>query len=394
MKLPRGLLMVALLSCALVPTMNSAETQTRLADPALIVAIDELVKKSGITPESPGLAILVRGPGRLELQRGYGLANVKEHTAITQDTLFELASVTKTFTATAVLILHQQGRLTIDDDVRRHIPELPTYDRVRPISIRDLLQHTSGLPDYMDLEGVKARHKDYEVNEDYAAEFARQRESFPLSFATGAKYEYNNSNYMLLGLLVERVAKVSFGTFLRNEVLVPAGMRDSFVYESPSAVPRTIDAKGIAATGYERAKGRGTWAPSWGLPPSRHERLLTVGDGGLWTNLVDMARWDAALREGKLLKPDTMKMALLPSKTRDRKTNAYGLGWMLYPGDEGALNGYGHEGSWGGFETSYYRYLAGDRTTVLLSNRGDFDTDKFWYALNELVERFEERKGR
>jgi CubicO group peptidase (beta-lactamase class C family) len=394
MKLSQGLLMPALLAGALVPTMKSAEPLPRSSEAPLIEALDELVKKSGITPDSPGVAILVRGPGRLELQRGYGLANINDQTSITPDTLFELASVTKAFTATAVLILHQQGRLTIDDDVRRYIPELPVYDRARPIRIRDLLQHVSGLPDYMDLEDVKARHKDYEVNEDYAVEFARQRESFPLTFATGAKYEYNNTNYMLLGLLVERVAKVSLGTFLRNEVLGPAGMRDSFVYESPNSVPRTIGAKGMAATGYERTKGRGTWTPSWGLPPGRHERLLTVGDGGLWTNLKDMARWDAALREGKLLKPDTMKMALMPSKTRDRKTNTYGLGWMLYPGDEGALNGYGHEGSWGGFETSYYRYLPADRTTVLLSNRGDFDTDKFWYALNEVIERFEGSRRR
>jgi CubicO group peptidase (beta-lactamase class C family) len=386
--------MLTLLSEVAGPALERAQPQPRPADPALVAAIDELVRKSGITPESPGLAILVRQPGRLELQRGYGLASLEGKTPITPRTLFELASVTKTFTATAVLILQQQGRITVEDDIRRCIPELPVYDRARPIRVRDLLQHVSGLPDYMDLDDVPARHKDYEVNEDYAAEFARQRKRFPLTFATGARYEYNNTNYMLLGLLVERVAKVSFGTFLRREVLVPAGMLDSFIYESPGSVPRTIDPLRIAATGYERAKGRKAWTPSWGLPPDRHERLLTVGDGGLWTNLVDMGRWDAALRERRLVKPETMRMALQPSKTTDGKQNQYGFGWSLYPGDAGGLNGYGHEGSWGGFETSYYRYLAADRTTVLLSNRGDFDTDKFWYSLNEVIERFEAPKSR
>lgn len=115
--------------------------------------------------------------------------------------------------------------------------------------------------------------------------------------------------------------------------------------------------------------------------------MLTVGDGSVWTNLEDMANWDRALRSHKLIKSETMQLALTPSKTRDGKKNDYGFGWSIYPGEGGGMNGFGHEGSWGGFHTSYYRYLVADRTTVILSNKGNFDPDKFWYALNDVIEK-------
>jgi len=184
------------------------------------------------------------------------------------------------------------------------------------------------------------------------------------------------------------VAKKSFGAFLRDAVFTPAGMKGSFVYEGPKAAPRQGPAHAVGNTKGEK----GGWEASWDSPPVRDEKLLTVGDGGVWSSVEDLLRWDAALRAGKLLKPATMREALKPSRTRDGKTNNYGLGWSLYPGEGGALNGYGHDGSWAGFRTSYYRYLAADRTTILLSNKGDFDPDKFWYALNDVLE--EQLKGK
>jgi CubicO group peptidase (beta-lactamase class C family) len=356
-------------------------------DAAVVSAIDDLVKKNGFTADGPGVAILVHQPGRLLFKKGYGLANLDKRIAITPQTMFELASVSKPFTATAVLILHDRGKLSVDDDVRKYIPELPEYRQRKPIHIRDLLHHVSGLPDYMSLQDVAARHKDYWVNEDYAGEFARQRSKFPLAFAPGQQYSYNNSNYMLLALVVERVSKKSFGTFLRDEVLTPAGMKDTFVYEGPDAVPRRPAPGCVNAIGYGKGMKKGVWKEQWGAPPFRNEELLTVGDGGVWCNLEDMARWDTALRQGTLLDPATVRSALTPSKTRDGKTNDYGFGWALYIDDARKMNGYGHDGDWNGFRTSYYRYLRADRTTVVLSNRGDFDTDKFWYALDEVIEK-------
>ena len=360
----------------------AAASASVVAEAPLDAAIDRLVKKHGITADGPGISILIVQPGRPPFKKGYGLANLNEKKPITPQTLFELASVSKTFTATATLMLEERGKLSVNDDVRKYLPELPKYAPDRPIRISNLLQHTSGLPDYMQFDDVPARHKGFWVNEDYAKEFARQREEFPLDFPTGQKYDYNNTNYMLLGLIIERVSKKSFGTFMRDEIFVPAGMKSTFVYESPQSVPK--DRSAACAIGYEKKKK--AWQAAWGVPPARHESLLTVGDGAIWTNLDDMANWDAALRDYRLVKKATMERALKPSKTRDGETNDYGFGWQVYLDDEGRMNGFGHEGSWGGFETTFYRYLLANRTTVILSNRSTFDPDKFWDALNDVVE--------
>lgn len=354
---------------------------------ALVAAIDALVKKQGITPEGPGVAILVVQPGQFVFKKGYGAAHLQDHAPITSQTMFELASVSKSFTATAILILHERGKLSIHDDVRKYLHELPEYNKQRPIHITDLLQHTSGLPDYMDFENVPSRHKDYWVNEDYIGEFARQRVKHPPVFPTGQKYEYSNTNYMLLATIVERVAKKSYAAFMHEEVFTPAGMKHTFVYDSPNAVPKKKPAECLTALGYDKEKNKTQWKESWGTTPFRHEKLLTVGDGAIWTNLDDMIAWDAALRADKLIKKETMQLALTQSKTRDGKKNDYGFGWSMYYEKDGKMIGYGHDGSWGGFHTSYYRYLAADRTTVILSNNGTFDTDKLWYALNDVIEK-------
>ena len=353
------------------------------ADASLAQRVDRLVKKYGITADGPGVAILIVQPGQPVFKKGYGLARVRDKSPITPQTLFELASVSKTFTATATLMLEERGKLSVHDDVRKYIPELPKYDAAHPIRISNLLQHTSGLPDYMEFEDVSARNQGFWVNEDYAGEFARQRSKIPLDFPTGQKYVYNNTNFMLLGLIIERISKKSFGAFMHEEAFTPAGMKSTFVYENRKSVPPGRAA--VCAIGYEKGKKK-SWKEAWGVPPFREDELLTVGDGAIWTNLDDMAHWDAALREHKLIKPATMKRALQPSKTRDGETNDYGFGWSVYFDPSGSMNGFGHDGSWGGFETSYYRYLVADRTTVLLSNRGTFDTDKFWYALNDAIE--------
>ncbi len=297
--------------------------------------------------------------------------------------MFELASVSKQFTATAILILHERGALSVDDDVRKYLPELPVY-RSGPIRIRDLLTHTSGLPDYMKFDDPTARHRTYWVNEDYVGEFERQQNNFPLGFATGRKYEYSNSNYLLLGVIIARVSKKSYGKFLHEEIFAPAGMRHTFAYESPQAVPQPPPDGCLRAVGYQEGKGQ-QWRAGWGAPPARNERYLSVGDGGIWSNLEDMAAWDAAQRSGTFLKPATRTLSLIPTKTRNGKQNDYGCGLEL-EFKNGKLIGYGHDGSWDGFRTIYWRDLEADRTAVLLGNRNDFDPYDILESLDELIQ--------
>src|SRR5262249_7184556 len=294
---------------------------------ALKTAVDKLVRESGVRKTDPGIAVLVNRSDGALLMQGYGLADLKRRTPITACTRFELASVSKIFTATAVLIWQERALISVEDDVRDYIPNLPR-SRKQPLRIRDMLRHVSGLPHYFRFEDVPRRHPTHLVNADYLGEFARQRRKFPLRFPTGEKFEYSNSNFLLLAIVIERVAKMPYAEFLRDAVFAPLGMHNTFVYASPDSVPARSQPPCSNAVGYRREKGK--WVATWGTLPDRREEHLEVGDGGVWSNLEDMAKWDAAVRANTLLKPETMALALTRSKTADGKTNPYGLGWWLY----------------------------------------------------------------
>lgn len=334
--------------------------------------IQGLLAGRGIGRDTPGVAVLVVAPKGRAIRVCRGLAVIEDKTPITPRTTFELASVSKPMTATAILILQERGKLSVDDDVRKHIPELPKG--AEPTRIRDLLQHVSGLPNYMDFEVDRGARPSL-GNADYVAAFADKALDFP----SRQKYEYNNTNYMLLGVVIERVSGRSYGTFMREAIFEPAGMEQAGVYERPEFKAS------MPALGY--SKEGDDYQPTWGAPPLRNETFLTVGDGGVWCSLSDMLHFETAIRGGKLLKPETWKLALSPSKTRDKKTNQYGLGWDLYPTGKAGLNGFGHGGSWSGFRTSIYRDLLTGRTTVILSNRADFDPDELWGAMQDVLNR-------
>jgi len=363
---------------ALSPFFTHAQNQSAAAaNDALRTAVEKLVRDAGIKPNEPGVAVLVVRDGYPLIMEGYGLAGVANRQAITSCTRFELASVSKTFTATAVLILQERRQLSIEDDIRKFIPELPRYPS-GPIRIRDLLHHVSGLTDYLELDDVPKKNDGYWVNSDYLPSLAEEELDFP----TGEKYEYNNTNYMLLALIVERAAKRPFADFMRESVFIPSGMKNTFVYSSPASIRVNSNPSCNDAIGYEAQSGK--WVARWGFPPNhRQVEHLEVGDGAVWSSLEEMARWEAALRTSALIKPETMKLALTGSK----QNKNYGLGWELYHNDDGSLYGFGHDGNWQGFNTSFYNYLAGNHTTVLLSNRGrSFDREAFWKKLSELIE--------
>jgi CubicO group peptidase (beta-lactamase class C family) len=344
-------------------------------------AVDALVQRIGATPSDPGLAVLLIKSGRVLLMKGYGVADLRSRTPITPWTRFEIASVSKTFTATALLMLQQRGLVSVDDDIRRFIPELPQYAST-PVRISDMLRHVSGLPSYFDLKNVPMGNKTYWVSDDYPSELARQARQYPLRFPTGRKYEYNTTNFLLIAVVIERITGKPFARFMREEIFAPAGMVDTFVYDSPASVPVHSDHPCNNALGYEH-KDR-AWVEMWGTVPTRHEKHLEAGDGAIWSNLADMAHWDAAIRSNKFLTPETMRRVLVPSRTADGKTNAYGLGWALFMTRSGRVGGFGHAGYWGGFRTDYHNDFAGDHTVVVLSNRG-LGLDAMWFKFDAAI---------
>jgi CubicO group peptidase (beta-lactamase class C family) len=307
--------------------------------------------------------------GKVVFQKGYGLACLRDRKPNTPQTSFELASVSKQFTAAAIMILHDRGKLSLDDDVRKHIPELPVYDRKHPIRIHHLLHHTSGLPHYGDLEvpQVKGRKPPFVCNKDFAGEFARQRAKFPLRFRPGEKDEYNNGGYVLLALIAERAARQSFGKFLQRAVFKPLGMKNSWVYENPKV--RTHN----PALGYCKGEKKKRYQEYYGCPPYRNEHWLCCGGHGVWSSAEDLGKWNLVWRNGKLFKPETLQRALAPWKTNAGAVVNYGFGWNLTLDGAGKPVLIAHNGGGPSFCSTNYVHLGEDWAVAVLSNWHEFE---------------------
>jgi CubicO group peptidase (beta-lactamase class C family) len=246
--------------------------RSEIGDSPLAARVDSLFGE--IQPDAPGCAVGVYRAGEPILVRGYGMASLEERRPITSTTTFNLGSASKQFTALATLMLEERGKLSLDDEVRRFIPELA--DSGTPIRIRDLLQHTSGLRDYGSLSELLGRQI------ATTAEFLRQMSSNRLNFAPGTRHEYSHSDFELLGLVVERAAGESFGPFLEREVLKPLGMTSSRVHDTRRAgIPER-------ASGYEKTGDA--------YRPQVSDSEL-IGGSNLYASLEDLGHWDRVLDE-------------------------------------------------------------------------------------------------
>ncbi len=266
----RSQLFAALLILGLGTTAVGQQPATvPTSDASLGQRVDALFT-GAIRPDGPGCAVGVYRNGRTVLSRGYGLANIEDGRPITARTAFNLGSLSKPFTALAALMLEQQGKLSLDEDIRRWLPEMPDYGT--PIRVRDLLQHTSGVRDFQALETLSGRSVN--TMAEFLGLLAEQRK---LNFAPGARHEYSHSDFGLLGLVIERVVGVPFGELLERDILGPLGMKGSFVHDA-----RVRSMK-------ERAFGH-VQSPTGSrvVFPSSH----TVGGDNLYASIEDLAHWD------------------------------------------------------------------------------------------------------
>ncbi len=292
----------------------------------------------------PGASVAVLQAGKAVVRRAYGLANVEEQEAATPATNYRLASLTKQFTAAAILLLAEDGLLSIDDTVRRWLPTLPRS--ADAVLVRHLLAHTSGLVDFEDLipRGTAAQLHDADV----LALLAAQDRGY---FAPGTRFRYSNSGYVLLALIVARASGADFAAFLRRRIFEPLGMWCTVAFEAGiSEVP-------------QRAFGYGNFGGSW----ERTDQDLTsatLGDGGIYSSIDDLAKWDAALYDSRLLSPESLRRAFAASADSDDSAVRYGFGWRL-TGD--AL---WHSGESVGFRNVIVRYPRRRTTVIILTNRG------------------------
>jgi CubicO group peptidase (beta-lactamase class C family) len=303
--------------------------------------IDELMR--AYQGDVPGACVLVLHDGVPTLRRAYGLANVEGQVAATAATNYRLASITKQFTSAAILLLAEDGRLSIDDPVRGWLPSLP--DPANEATVRHLLTHTSGLIDYEDVipDGTSAQLHDADVLRLLEAQNRRY-------FAPGTQYRYSNSGYALLALIVGHASGQDFATFLRERIFQPLRMQNTVAFEA-----------GISVIAH-RAFGYSASQQSW----TRTDQSLTsgtLGDGGVYSSIDDLAKWDAALYDNRLLRPASLRLAFQPASRTDDPAVQYGFGWRI-SGDTRW-----HTGETMGFRSVIMRDLEHRFTVIVLTNR-------------------------
>lgn len=313
----------------------------------------------------PGASVLVMQEGKVRLKRSYGLAVVEEKRRASPRTNYRLASVTKQFTAAAVLLLAERGQLSLDDSLAKFFPGFPAHGR--DILVRHLLNHTSGLLAYEEL--IPAGATEPLLDADVLHILERQERT---SFAPGSAFRYSNSGYALLALIVEKVSGQPFPEFLRRNIFAPLGMQHTRLN---LRLQRTAPPDWRRAFGYSRRAG------AW----ERTDQSLTsyvLGDGGIYSSIEDLARWEKELSSPRLLRRETLAQAMTATTSarplREDRAAAeadsglgYGFGW--YVGTYRGLPVVWHGGSTVGFRTHILR-VPGDRLTViLLTNRNEGD---------------------
>ena len=312
---------------------------------------------------APGLAVLVVRDGKVVFERGYGVGDLRTKRAIDGATNFRLASVSKQFTAMAVMLLAHDRRLAYDDCLTDVLPGFPEYGRA--VTIRHLLTHTSGLLDYEDLmpkpaagipEGQIQQITDAGVLELLQRE---RRTKFP----PGTRWDYSNSGYCVLAMVVETVSGKPFGTFLLERVFAPLTMTRTVAYQKGR--------NEVASRAYGHSRTDAGWTETDQSPTSG-----TLGDGGIYSSLDDLAKWDAALRDHTLLSEEEMREAVTPvavggepATGPDGQPVSYGFGWFLNRHD--GRERMWHYGETVGFRTTIQRFPKAGLTVVILANRND-----------------------
>jgi CubicO group peptidase (beta-lactamase class C family) len=296
----------------------------------------------------PGLALLVSRDGQPIRSEGYGLANVELQVPVRPETIFQSGSVGKQFTATAVMMLVEAGKVRLEDPLSHYFPQGPSW--WSKVTIRELLSHTAGFTDYP---------KDFDLRKDYSEEeLLKIVGSIPPAYPPGTDWSYSNLGYLTLGILIHKVTGEFYGDFLQQRIFKPLAMSTTRIISEEDIIPNR-------AAGYRWVGGR-LKNQEWVSPV-----LNTTADGSLYFSILDLAKWDAALYTEKLLKSSSLKQMWTVAALHDGKPNSghYGYGWFI--GDKKGHHVVEHEGQWQGFETQISRYVDDKLTVVVLTNLAD-----------------------
>ena len=306
--------------------------------------------------------ILYAEKGKIKYYKCLGTADIQETKPLTLDSSFNLASVTKQFTATAIMLLKQDGKLDFDQPVQKYLSKFP----YKNITVRHLLNHTSGLVDYMKL-ARKDHWDDSKIfsTKDMISLFVKYKPD--LDFRPGSKFEYSNTGYVFLSAIIERVSGISFESFLSMRIFKPLNMRNSRVFNLLSK-DRIFEARVFGKKNKE-------------LNDLNYFDGVT-GDGGVYSSANDLLKWDQAIYQNRLVKKELQDEAFKPVTLENGEKSYYGFGWSLTKDNDSVCHG----GSWVGFRVSIKRNFVNQSLIVILSN---YNTYKYNSVLNVIYESLE-----
>lgn len=304
--------------------------------------------------------LLVAEKGVVVFEESYGLANEQTNQKLNKNSIFELASVSKQFTAMGIVLLQKEGKLSYEDEISTFIPELAHY---KGITIKNLLTHTGGLPDYMELAEKNLDKSKIATNADIIKLFAKLKPE--VKFEPNEKWEYSNTGYLILASIIEKASDMSFGAYLKKKIFKPLKMDNTFVYRRRFE-PKKID---NYAQGYIYSDSLKKKILPDELVSSFYVVYLDgiVGDGMVNSNLSDLLKWDRALYKNTLINDHDKDLIFSSYTTKDDSETDYGFGWMINNTKE-----YGkivsHSGGWAGYITYIERNLDRDHTIIILQN--------------------------
>ena len=322
----------------------------------------------------PGGIIGVFEDGEIAFQKAYGLANLDYDIPITAKTVFDIGSVSKQFTATCIFLLEQQGKLSIDDPIQKHLPEMPVFNE-EVVTIRHLLNHTSGLRDYVEISAYAGIPFENIFTEEMGLNIMiRQQER---NFPPGQQFMYNNGGYLLLAIIIRRISGVSIGTFAQEHIFQPLGMESSFILENPNRIVRN------SATGY-------TPTSDSTYQKKHFYNIALGGDGQVYTSFQDLLLWDNNFNDKKIGGQALFDRQHERGILNNGDTIEYGGG--LFIQESKGQSVVQHTGSWGGFRAVYWRLPSLKKTLVVLANTPDFLNGPSFLELLDLMITEEEAK--
>lgn len=338
---------------ALIPILLLAASLLR-AD-----ALDDLVRKEMETEHISGIAVAILKDGKVIEKRGYGLARREDCTPVTPDTVFRIASMSKAFCSASVLMLAEEGKVKLDEPVKTYIPEVP--EEWAGITVRHCLNHVSGIPNLS--------RPAWDLAKEYTeAEFFALFKGLPLASKPGEKYAYSNFGYATLGILVQRLSGKPLWEFVDERIFKPLGMTNTRYYK------HDLDFKQFAV-GYDYTEGKFTLG-------TVQRPMVYSGSGGVLSSVEDLAKWDAAIRSGKVIGPSITGPWWTPGKLNDGSSTEYGMGWFL--ADRNGLKNVHHTGTTPGFTSMICRYELSKLTVIVLRNGEGAKVREFCDAISRL----------